>query len=502
MVSLMNMRTVEYPSNALLDVPGLMRPLTNALQNYTQGINEAEVTAYNRDQAKEQQSYTRGRQAKQDQIQLEERIGSMALAGTNLPKGDPRRVALHRRILSQHPNAASLGPEYQNPDTAFDLIAADYGKWKDPREEEMADLKMRALKADVAKAEAPPVPKYERVENNLLRVGPDGKPEVVFTAPKQEDPIDAFIRQRLNQGAQPQAQGFQPQSAPGTGGATLQPMSNQQTAPPMLQTVADEAPAQAAPPQTAEPDMVDIPMFGRMPRQEAQELGMMLQMSPKYSNLGKSILEQYGGGPGGANIPKPAENQLAERVISAAGVLGRVADVRKQFRPEFQQIPERLKMYGASWGAAFGAKLPPDVEKQLSDYAEYRATAFDNFNQILKELSGTAVSAQELERQKLVQPNPGQGLLDGDDPVTLNAKLDRAEKTAKTAMARMNYMRSRGLEFNKDTAEQFIRLDDVPRLVERRGAEIEAEIRRANPKADPMSIEKQTQQRLRQEFGI
>ena len=52
---------------------------------------------------------------------------------------------------------------------------------------------------------------------------------------------------------------------------------------------------------------------------------------------------------------------------------------------------------GASWGAAFGGELNPGMQKQLGDFSAYKATAVDNFNQLLKEMSGTAVSAHIIE---------------------------------------------------------------------------------------------------------
>lgn len=45
-------------------------------------------------------------------------------------------------------------------------------------------------------------------------------------------------------------------------------------------------------------------------------------------------------------------------------------------------------------------------------------------------------------------------------------------------------------------------LDDVPAIIEQRGAEIERDLKAANPKADPMSIEKRVDQQLKREFGI
>jgi len=63
-------------------------------------------------------------------------------------------------------------------------------------------------------------------------------------------------------------------------------------------------------------------------------------------------------------------------------------------------------------------------------------------------------------------------------------------------------MRAKGLNFDRGSLDQFMSLDDVPAIIEQRGAEIERDLKAANPKADPMSIEKRVDQQLKREFGI
>lgn len=312
----------------------------------------------------------------------------------------------------------------------------------------------------------------------------------------EPDPIDQFILGRLRgSGSAPAAPAPAPQAPP-----TVQPQSfNGQGPMPGVQLIADQQQG-AAPQAPPQGDMVETP-YGRMPRDEAQSLAGSMLLSPKYSAAGRAILDSIAKG-SDVGMSKPAANQIDERTISAASTLGRLQEIKKQFRPEFLQIPNKFKMLGASWGAKFGGKMNPQLETELRGYAAFKATAFDNFNQLLKELSGTAVSAQELSRQQIVQPNPGEGLFDGDDPQTFMSKIEQGEKIAKAAMARMNFMRARGLAFNKDTAEQFMRLEEVPAAIDQRGAQIEQELRQSNPQADPMSIERETQRRLKQEFGI
>ena len=121
-------------------------------------------------------------------------------------------------------------------------------------------------------------------------------------------------------------------------------------------------------------------------------------------------------------------------------------------------------------------------------------------NTLLKELSGAAVTPQEYERLKNDIPNAGTGIFDGDDPVSFKAKSDRARSTYRAAIARYNFMRSKGLNFDRNSLDQFLSLDDVPAAIDKRGAEIEGQLRKSG--ADPRTIDQQVRRKLKQEFGI
>lgn len=455
--------------------------INNALENIR---NQNNIDRQRAD-VMEQRDYQRGRDAKSDAMAKIKQGGDIANAISMMPDADPAKAKAWSQYLANYGDGNHT-PEEMDFRTGPKIAAAMAGKFTDPNEAKMNALEMQ----------------YKQAQISALNR-------------KEDDPIKALIAQKIRSAGgmpsgapapsvQPQSNvgGVVPQTGPMNISNPLQPPMPQPQPASGLQLVADTAAPQPAQ-QPAQSDMVDVPMFGKMDRQQAREFGMMLQTDPRYATLGKSITDLANGTTAeAANIGKTAQNQLDERTISAASTLGRLNEIRRQFKPEFQQIPNKLKLLGASWGAAFGGKLSPEMQKNLSDFARYRATAFDNFNQLLKELSGTAVSAQELKRQQIVQPNPGEGLFDGDDPVTFESKIDQGERIARMAIARMNYMRSKGIQFDKDTAEQFMSLQDVPAAMDRRGAEIESTLRKANPNIDPMSLQQQVDGQLKMEFGI
>jgi hypothetical protein len=270
---------------------------------------------------------------------------------------------------------------------------------------------------------------------------------------------------------------------------------------PMLQTVADET---QAPTAATQPEMIDTP-FGRMTRERAMKMGGAMLLNPKYSQAGKSLVDLAQGGhdPG---LAKPTVNALEEKSMNSASQLSRLGDIEKRFDQKWLEVPKRLEMLGASWsakaGQALGGKLAPDKEMELRDYAQFRSASVNNLNTILKEMSGAAVTPQEYERIQNDQPVAGTGIFDGDDPVSFKAKLDRNTQTLKSAIARYNYMRSKGLNFDKNSLDQFLALDEVPAAIDKRGSEIEMELKRSNPRMEPGALDSKVRTQLKREFGI
>ena len=465
------------PRNALLD----LTPVNNALMGIQRQQNANRDYAMQQDelamrkQSHDLQAQNYQRQWKQQDV---ENMGKRAMAIDAMADG-PQKQAAWQRIVQSH-GADGLSPEELDYRTGPKMMAAQAGLFQDPLERQYKQAQINALNS---KDKPDPVEQF--ILGRLQRAG-SGMPAAPSAAPGPS---------------------LQPQSfTPGPSQPQALPISNTQQGsfPPQMmpgvQLVADRAsPAQAASPQQ---DMIDTP-YGRMSRSDAMELGGTMLLSPKFSAAGKAILDAANGGETGiSGLSKPTVNQLEERTLNAAGQLGRLNDIMQRFDPKFLDITNRMKMTGASWTAKFGGKLKPDDEKELGRYASFRSAAVNNLNTILKELSGAAVTPQEYERIQNDQPVAGTGIFDGDDPVSFKAKAERTTRSLKSAIARLNFMRSKGLNFDRGSLDQFMSLDDVPAIIEQRGAEIERDLKAANPKADPMSIEKRVDQQLKREFGI
>lgn len=446
----------QVPRNALLD----LSPINNALETYRQQNNTNRLF----DAQQEERQYQRGRDARQDARVAKQDARSevewygKAAAAVDRLQG-PQRAQAWQNVLRKH-GGQGLSPEELDPNTGPKLLMAEAGQWRDPREDEAANLDLQYKRAQIGE---------------MTR--------------KQEDPVRQLLMERLR-GARPPAQGgVQPQSAP---------MSVPQTG---VINISDEAPQQqpgaAAP---SGPQMFETP-FGPMSEQDARDLAGPMLLDPKYQAAGKALLDSIQSG-GGGGLAKPTVNQLEERTMNSAAQLSRLNTIKQQYRAEFQQVPKRLQMLANSWTAKAGGKLSAEQTRELSAYAKFRAAAVNNLNTILKELSGAAVTPQEYERIKNDQPTAGTGIFDGDDPVSFEAKMNNSIAIQRAAIARFNFMRARGLNFDRDSIDQFLSLEDVPAAIDQRGAEIEQELRQRNPQIDQQSLQQGVRSQLKREFGI
>jgi hypothetical protein len=235
--------------------------------------------------------------------------------------------------------------------------------------------------------------------------------------------------------------------------------------------------------------------FGQMTRDKARKLGMALAAGGK-GEAGKMMIDAASGGADRAG--KAGQNKVDLKQIDAVNHISRLNEVSATMKPEYLQIPTRVGMEWKSLKAKFG-KLPANEQTELSGYATARRAAVDNMSRLLNELSGAAVSPQEYKRIIKTQPDAGIGMLDGDDPVTFEAKLQGARRQQLRAIARYNYIRRRGFAARPWEAME---LEDVDAIIDKRGAELEREISNQNPGVNTESLQQELKRRLSKEFGI
>jgi len=333
---------------------------------------------------------------------------------------------------------------------------------------------------------------------------------------RANDPFELMLRERLKQGAggtpgQPPAAQL-PALPPAGGPAASMPDPNirpqsapveQQADPNFIQAQAQGAPQPMpqVPPQTApQRDMVDLPGYGKVDVDTAKALAF------NYARKGNTAAAKMIEEAIGSGLDKTARTELDKTRINLTNQLGRLKEIERQFNPSFQQAGTQLDMLFKAASEKMGAPLSPQNQQALQGFHAYRSATVGHFNQMLKELSGTAVSAQEFERIKAQLPNPGtgfaNGILDGDSPSVFQSKLAQARRDVSLAIARAHFMAANGFRGDKEAMGAAMPLDAVPRVIEQRGQMLEQQLRQQFPQANPKDIQNRVDQQLRQEFGI
>jgi hypothetical protein len=204
---------------------------------------------------------------------------------------------------------------------------------------------------------------------------------------------------------------------------------------------------------------------------------------------------------------KTARNDIEKTMTGQVNEIGRLKEIVADFKenPQYHTAYSRATNWFNQGKSRFGFQLSPDQQKELTGFVQSRVGAINNFNQVLKERSGTAVSAQEFQRVEKELPNPGSGmvngLFDGDDPVTFGAKADKALRLVMLGYARQNFLLKRdGFAGSADEAMRRMSLDDMGAIIQRRTNELKTQFEQqgAKPEALPGLI----QRGLKQEFGI
>lgn len=516
----------RVPENAMLNFDGLNRAIDswqvrneNAAaraeradeRQYQRGRNAmvdhryAQETAYRRERDSvsdtryaDETSYNRGRQNvaddrdrrrfEQDEKdrrakRFQAQVGMVAplVEKWALPEKDPaKRAEIMRSIFSQHADLADAPAQFLdgvNGPELFMATAQDHL------------LGRRKQQAEVEKLES------ENAFNRSLGGMIDGASGASSPAP-----------------AQPPAT-YQPQNymLPDAGQARVQPISATSAPPPGIVLAQDsEGPAPTAPRVADGPSpgaAYNLPgdenvntAFGRMPRDQARRLGMGLALRGK-GDAGRMMIDAASAG----SMTKPTINAVQEKQLNAVEQYARLKAIKQSWKPEYQQIEKRL---GFAWNSLvdkFGSartSLTSQQRQELAAYSASRSEGLNNLNQYIKEITGAAMTIPEANRIKKTQPNPGEGIFDGDSPIEFQSKMDTNIRLTEMALARYSYLTKNGFDGTVDEMSKKIPLDDMPRVIQQETNKIQNDVMKANPGVPRQELVPIIQQRLRAQFGI
>lgn len=475
----------KVPQNAMLDLSPINEALDqrqrNAMLQGQQDIQREELGMRRQELDMRQRQFDTNQQTATIQ-----RLGRRAQAIAALPENDPRRAAGWQALLREHPDAAALGPEWQDPRLGPQMLVAEAGEWMDP-------MKRRLLEAHTAQAEAgvANIPLQQELTRAQIEQArrKDARAEMeanIFA--------ELFPGLRQQSGAPAPAPQAIPQAAPQQGGgASMQPMSapvDPGADPMLIRTQAADTGPEAAPQQ---PGVAD-----RLTPAQRQAMGLALIGK---GDAGKILLDADNTN----RLGQAATNAVEKDLTAGFNQLGRLTEIQRQFKPEFLTWDKRA---GFAWDALMDKtgftrrSLTPQQTQELAEFSAFKQDATENLNRYIKEITGAQMSEAEAARLMRAMPNPGVGIFDGDSPTEFKAKLDNAIRSAQLAYARNAYLRRNGFAGTAEEAARMVPLQKMQGIIQERTNGILQEVQRANPGVPPAQLAPLVRQRLRAEFGI
>lgn len=370
----------------------------------------------------------------------------------------------------------------------------------------LAQRKMQQDRLKLAQQEASQG-RVMNVGGNLVRVGPTGKPEVLYSPPRND--IDQRLKEaqikKLQQGdplkdikarVLQQLLGPGQQQAPAQAEPRVQLQSGEITTtdPNLIQ-------AQTAEQAPAAPQQSDA--LANLTPEQRKAMALNL-VSP---GLGNPILQAQKG----EQFQKPAINKIETKIVDAEEGYARLRTIRDQFKREYQTIKGQGKGWWFSLKDRFGS-LPREEEEYLRKFSKFRQSTAQNLNLYIKEITGAQMSEAEAQRLSQGVPVGGKSIGDGDSPTEFESKLNQTLKDLAVARMRYHYMRSggwNGTQMSPEDIARVMRSGKVPialpkmkRIFNSRVKKLEQSFRQANPNAHPQDIQSQAYNQARQEFGI
>ena len=207
-----------------------------------------------------------------------------------------------------------------------------------------------------------------------------------------------------------------------------------------------------------------------------------------------TVIRQGGSGKTATGLQPTTQKKVEEELLDNAANLVQIKQIRERYQPEFATYAGQARGLWYKIKEKAGSELAPDEQDYANKFYGYRSEAVKLQADIMRRMSGTAVTPTEEARQKTYVIDPGTGVFDGDSPEQVRSKMDRFENEMRRVVARLNYVRKNGLSIRN------VSLDTMDKILQDRAEVIEGKLR-----AQGVPREKLAEQVLRQlseEFGL
>lgn len=210
-----------------------------------------------------------------------------------------------------------------------------------------------------------------------------------------------------------------------------------------------------------------------------------------------------------------AVNTVQDKLISIKERLVRLNAIQNRFKPEYLQVPTRLKAAILEGYEKYGGEISEKDKTFVNEITAFYGDALVNINNTIREMTGAQMSIYEADRLRMPEPDPGESPLKGQSPTRFKSNLDRAILNATMAQARMNKLLSEGFITEEELAassrdnpiagnkaETLLSLDQMVERYDARGEEIFDQIKGDNPGISDDEAFGRAEEILKREFGL
>lgn len=210
-----------------------------------------------------------------------------------------------------------------------------------------------------------------------------------------------------------------------------------------------------------------------------------------YDSNGKVVAQIGGKGDksGGSGLTPASKTEIEKALLNSTGRMQAVTEIQNTFDPSFLQLQTQGRNAWRKVKDKVGVATPED-QAEIARYTKFAQSTASNLNSMIKAAAGTAVSGSE--EQRLYKEAP----TDQDGPTEFKTKLDNVTRQLILAHARMTYEYRNGVDPRQTT----LSLQDMQGKVQKRGEEIDRELRASIP--DQAKRNRAVRDQLKSDFGI
>lgn len=218
------------------------------------------------------------------------------------------------------------------------------------------------------------------------------------------------------------------------------------------------------------------------------------QLAKKKGGTDVSVTIGKDGEPNMSLVKQQIKEQQ-DNVAKSVSTQDLLGNIQESLDPKYLEVPERINQLWLAGKDKFGFASEAEKE-EIRGFTRFKQAAIETVNQYIRDITGAQMSVKEAERLSLALAQPGQGIFDGDSPAAFQEKLKNTIANVRRAEQRAKYFLSEGIDISYDYKEQssddlnadfetdakfkmngkMIRLDDMPRIINKKGAEIEKEL--------------------------